>query len=152
MSTDDGVRTTEEPGETVERAVERLGWAFGSDETNHGGHAGAGGARADRLEQLLLQQASGPKEKPYLAAVPSGYAAETVVFDWLEFLMARGGYKSAVEALRYYRRIGWLTEEAERDLGEYLLGFPEPSESSETLGVDDHQQSLVYVAKLAGLY
>ena len=160
MSTDDG-RTSTEPGDPVERAAERLG---GLDVGHAGGpgeatrttkraETGAGASerpgRADRLEQLLVHQATAG-ERPYLETVPSGYAAESVVFDWLGFLVERAGYRETVEALRYYRSVGWLTERAEDQLTEYLRGFPDPP-AGESLDVDDHQQSLVFVAKLSSL-
>jgi hypothetical protein len=166
MSTDDG-RTATEPGDTVDRAAERLDRGMGGEWTENGrgadGRTGgpersagaalgdrlAGTGRADRLEQLLLHQ-SAAGDRPYLDGIPSGYAAESVVFDWLEFLVDRAGYRGTVDALRYYRSVGWLTERTEDRLTGYLRGFPEPA-TTESLGVEDHQQSLVYVAKLSSL-
>lgn len=161
MSTDDG-RATRESGDPVERAAERLG---GLNGTGSGGRTGGAvgetaatsegpepperAGRADRLEQLLVHQATAG-DRPYLERVPSGYAAESVVFDWLGFLVEQGGYRETVDALRYYRSVGWLTEQAEDQLTEYLRGFPD-SPAGESLDVDDHQQSLVYVAKLSSL-
>jgi hypothetical protein len=167
MSTDDGGTT--EPGDAVDRAAERLdrrrggAWTengHGADGQPGGGEPPAGAARgdrlaaggtgrADRLERLLLHQ-SAADERPYLDGLPSGYAAEHVVFDWLEFLVDRAGYRGTVGALRYYRSVGWLTERTEDRLTEYLRGFPEPA-TTEPLTVEDHQQSLVYVAKLSSL-
>ncbi|MFC7228251.1 flagella E [Salinirubellus salinus] len=172
MSTDDG-RTTSDPGDAVERAAARLGNELGgtwdheragarstTTDGETGQRAGAGpdasstgagerSGRADRLEQLLIHQATAG-QRPYLEAVPSGYAAESVVFDWLAFLVDRAGYRATLDALRYYRSVGWLTERAEDQLAEYLRGFPAPP-AGESLDVDDHQQSLVFVAKLASL-
>ena len=159
MSTDDG-RATRESGDPVERAAERLGGLHGTGAGGHGGPVeettATGGStpperagRADRLEQLLVHQATAG-DRPYLERVPSGYAAESVVFDWLGFLVEQAGYRETVDALRYYRSVGWLTERAEDQLTEYLRGFPDPP-AGESLDVDDHQQSLVYVAQLASL-
>lgn len=169
MSTDDG-RTTSEPGDAVERAAERLGRGLGGTwdhERTHAGTtrdpgertgdgpdgsitgAGERPGRADRLEQLLIHQATAG-ERPYLQTIPSGYAAESVVFDWLGFLVDRAGYRATLDALRYYRSVGWLTAEAEDQLTEYLRGFPAPP-TGESLDVEDHQQSLVFVAKLSSL-
>jgi archaellum component FlaD/FlaE len=159
MSTDD--RTTTESGEAVDRAAERLGRGRGSwDRGRAGGEADresradptdppTRAGRADRLEQLLLHQAASG-ERPYLDSIPAGYDAESVVFDWLDFLVGRGGYRATVDALRYYRSVGWLTERAEDQLTEYLRGFPD-TVTAASLGVEDHEQSLVYVAKLASL-
>jgi archaellum component FlaD/FlaE len=164
MSTDD--RRTTESGEAVDRAAERLDRRRGSwdraraGETDRDSPAAATdptartepparAGRADRLEQLLLHQAASG-ERPYLDSIPAGYDAESVVFDWLDFLVGRGGYRATVDALRYYRSVGWLTDRAEDQLLEYLRGFPDTA-TAESLGVEDHEQSLVYVAKLASL-
>ncbi|PSQ21726.1 flagella E [Halobacteriales archaeon QS_9_67_15] len=91
-------------------------------------------------------------EKPYLRGVPDTYAAEFVVFEWLEFLLMHAGYQGAAEALQYYESIDWITEDVAGQLNDYLLGIDEngSSEGSD-LDVDDHMLSLVYVAKLTGM-
>lgn len=107
--------------------------------------------RTNQLEQLFyLQSGAGGLEKPYLRSLPQSYAAERVVFDWLEFLVLRGGFKGAFEALRYYHTIGWITEEVAAELENYLVGLPDAPSGGE-FGVDDHQSSLVYLARLASL-
>ena len=107
--------------------------------------------RTNQLEQLFyLQSAAGGLEKPYLRSLPQSFAAERVVFDWLEFLVLRGGFRGAFEALRYYHTIGWITEEVATELENYLVGLPDAPSGGE-FGVDDHQSSLVYLARLASL-
>ncbi|QLH82807.1 FlaD/FlaE family flagellar protein [Halosimplex pelagicum] len=91
-------------------------------------------------------------EKPYLRSVPDTYAAEFVVFEWLEFLLMHAGYKGAADALGYYESIDWITEDVAGQLNDYLLGIDETgSNEGNDLDVDDHMLSLVYVAKLTGM-
>jgi flagellar protein FlaE len=109
--------------------------------------------RAGMYRELLpLLGSSDDLEKPYLRRIPDSYAAEFVVFEWLEFLLMHAGYKGATDAIHYYESIDWLTEDAASTLDDYLLGIDEgPSEDSSSLDVDDHMLSLVYIAKLVGM-
>jgi hypothetical protein len=110
--------------------------------------------RSNQLEQLFLHQSATIAEemtKPYLGSIPQKYAAERVIFDWLEFLVLKGGFKRTMDALRYYRTIDWITDEVESSLQDYLVGFSDEGTGSHDLDVDDHQLSLVYVARLASM-
>jgi flagellar protein FlaE len=109
---------------------------------------------SDRYRTLLmLQSATGDDDsKPYLDGVPASHAAEATVFEWLEFLVNRAGFRGAMEALRYYRNIEWVTETAMYDLEEYLFGFSDAeSDRYGELTADDHRESLVYLAELNAL-
>ena len=105
------------------------------------------------LEHLLVQEtaASGELSKPYLTGLPDAYAAERLLFDWLEFLVLKGGFKRAMDALRYYRTVGWVTDEVEADLRDYLVGFSGEVSDADAYDVDDHHLSLVYIARLAAM-
>jgi archaellum component FlaD/FlaE len=110
--------------------------------------------RSNQLEQLFLHQSAMVAEemtKPYLGSLPQKYAAERVIFDWLEFLVLKGGFKRTMDALRYYRTIQWITPDVEDALQDYLVGFTEDGQGSHELDVDDHQLSLLYVARLASM-
>lgn len=109
--------------------------------------------RANQLEQLFFHQSSigDDLEKPFVRSVPNEYAAERVVFDWLEFLLLKGGFKRAMDALDYYRTIGWLSPRAAAELREYLVGFSADVDDTHDLDLEDHHLSLVYVAKLASM-
>lgn len=103
-------------------------------------------------ELLLLQSGSGGPdlEKPYLDAMPATVEGEVEVFEWLEFLAEKGGFKRTYDALRHYRSLGWITEPVEQRLRDYLSGVPEP-DSAETRDFDqrDHLLSLIYIGRLA---
>lgn len=122
---------------------------IGPEQAN--GHDGDAGANADRLQSLFLAQAGRDGGRATLAAIPDHYAAEIVVFDWLGFLLARGGFKGAMEAIRYYRTAGWYDEGVEDHLLEYLRGLPADDTGGRRLSVTDHQDSLVYLSRLAAL-
>jgi archaellum component FlaD/FlaE len=110
--------------------------------------------RSNQLEQLFLHQSAMVGEqmtKPYLGDIPQKYAAERVIFDWLEFLVFKGGFKRAMDALRYYRTIDWITADVEASLQDYLVGFSDEGAGRSELDVDDHQLSLLYVARLASM-
>ncbi|MFB6083859.1 MAG: FlaD/FlaE family flagellar protein [Halorientalis sp.] len=102
-------------------------------------------------ELLPLEAGVDDLEKPYLDGLPESYAAEYVVFEWLEFLLSNFGYQGTNEALQYYESIGWLTEDAEAALNDYLLGLESPSEEPRGGTVDDHKLSLVYIARLVSM-
>ena len=105
--------------------------------------------RAGLYRELLPFLSGEDHEKPYLDTLPETYAAEFVIFEWLEFLLMHSGYQGADEALAYYESIDWLTEAVRSDLSDYLLGIDESATNEgNDLSVDDHLLSLVYVAKL----
>lgn len=103
-------------------------------------------------ELFLLERATGEDglEKPYLASLPQSYAAELVIFEWLEFLVDRTGFRRTLDVLRYYRSIDWLTDETETRLREYLQSFDDGG-SDDGLDRSDHMLSLVYIARLAAM-
>ncbi|WP_425604193.1 FlaD/FlaE family flagellar protein [Halobellus salinisoli] len=109
--------------------------------------------RENQLEQLLVHETAAADRlaKPYLSSLPDAYAAERLVFDWLEFLVLNGGYKRTMDALRYYHTVEWLTEDVEAELQDYLVGFSGEVSSTREYDVDDHHLSLVYIARLASM-
>jgi flagellar protein FlaE len=116
---------------------------------------GAGEALDDARERELLRldAATGEMERPYLPRLPEALAAEHAVFEWLDFLTRKAGFKRALRALEYYRSIGWIGEAAEDRLREYLVGMDvdRPRGEEGRLAVDDHLLSLVYVGRLASM-
>lgn len=119
------------------------GGAFGRD----------GGTEASQSRELfLLERAStdGSMEKPYLSSFPRSYAAEMVVFEWLEFLLDQAGFRETLDVLRYYRSIDWITADVERRLREYLQSF-DAGRGRGRLSRTEHLQSLVFIARLAAM-
>ncbi|WP_244605596.1 FlaD/FlaE family flagellar protein [Halorussus marinus] len=99
---------------------------------------------------------SGLDSKPYLAELPSGYVADLVVMEWLEFLVTEFGPEDAVRTITYYGDIGWVSESVEEELLAYVGGFADveevdPDETGPaTLAIDDHIQSLTFLSQLTG--
>lgn len=116
------------------------------------GNAAAGSSFRAGLYRELLPFLGDGAEKPYLRSLPDTYAAEFVVFEWLEFLLMHSGYHGAEDALEYYESVEWITESVRADLADYLLGIDESATNDgNELTVDDHMLSLVYVAKLRSM-
>lgn len=123
-----------------------------------GGNGGFGGLSGDESssghyrELFLLQQSAGTGDltRPYLDSLPRSYAAEVLVFEWLEFLVDRVGFRRSIDALRYYRSIEWITDQVEAGLREYLTSFDETGADA-NLERSDHLTSLVYIARLAAM-
>lgn len=92
------------------------------------------------------------RQKPYLGAVPDSRAAASLVDRWIERLVERAGFDGAVEALSYYRAMGWITEAVEADLQDYLLAAGHhPGGSLADLDRDAHVDSLARIIALAQL-
>jgi flagellar protein FlaE len=124
---------------------------MGLEDADEEGMAGSS-FRSGLYRELLPFLSGESHEKPYLGALPETYAAEFVVFEWLEFLLMHSGYKGADEALAYYESIDWITEAVQADLSDYLLGIDETATNDgNNLSVDDHMLSLVYIAKLTSM-
>lgn len=118
--------------------------------------------RMSQQRELLMQQtmdlaAGNPTEKPYLGHLPDRYAAEVTVFEWLDVLINKAGFKNTGDALNYYVNVEWITEDVKDQLRAYMHGFsqvdafdpddPGPLE----LGIEDHVLSLVYIARLSAM-
>ena len=122
--------------------------AFEDEETD----AAAGSSFRAGLYRELLPFLGDGVDKPYLTSLPETYAAEFVVFEWLEFLLMHSGYQGANDALDYYESIDWITESVQADMADYLLCIDESgTNDANDLDVDDHMLSLVYVAKLQSM-
>ncbi len=132
---------------------------FGLDGANHeiglGGPTGAEEVlESGQYRELFLLQSTigdGSLEKPYLEGLPDAYAAEILVFEWLEFLLAKSGFKRTLDVLQYYRSIEWITDGVAEQLREYLTGLEEPNGESGELTRADHMLSLVYIARIAAV-
>lgn len=90
------------------------------------------------------------RQKPYLSRLPDDERGRHVVREWLQGLVDQAGSGAAVEALSYYESLGWLSEASREHLEEFTGGLTaaEPPDTR-SLDVDDHRESLLYVARLA---
>jgi len=126
------------------------------------------GSSADefRFEKVLLPTdgehatdlSTDELEKPYLEALPDGYAADAVVLEWLDWLVSAADGETAARAIGYYESIDWLTDDVQAELLGYLDGLGEPGAIDEStpvgeppaaLDLQDHLRSLQYVTELA---
>ncbi|WP_170964399.1 FlaD/FlaE family flagellar protein [Natronomonas salsuginis] len=99
----------------------------------------------------LLAELSGPAvSKPYLDRLPDAYTAQLEIFEWLEWMLAATGHDGTLTALAYYESIGWLSERSREALEDVVAGLSAPQATGQTLSIDDHRESLVHVARLAG--
>jgi len=119
-------------------------------------HETAEAVRSGQLKQLLFMHSSASEqrlERPYLESMPGKYAAEITLFEWLEFLLERGGVKRSLQALDYYENVGWIGEEASEKLRNHVRGFAGPADEEKhtDLEMADHVLSLVFIARLASM-
>lgn len=108
-----------------------------------------------QLKELILLEAgtdSEDLERPYLETVPSQYAARLTLFEWLQFVLDRGGLQETLSAIDYYVDIGWISEAAAESLEDHVRVFQEAAANGDrSLETADHLVSLVYVARLASM-
>ena len=112
--------------------------------------------RSNHLKELLLLKGGADVEdlrRPYLDSLPTTYAARVTLFEWLDFLLRRGGVKRTLEALEYYVEVGWISESVGNNLRDHVRAFdPLPAGTeTEPMKMEDHVLSLVYVARLASM-
>ncbi|WP_251341722.1 FlaD/FlaE family flagellar protein [Haloplanus halophilus] len=101
---------------------------------------------------VTMEGREGPRERPYLPALPASLTAEALIFEWLEFLVLQAGRESVADALDFYASVGWLGGDAAEALHAYLPGIDDArANAANDLDADDHRVSLHYVARLATL-
>jgi archaellum component FlaD/FlaE len=107
--------------------------------------------KSERIDiDFLAQRADGSASKPYLEELPGAYSAQLEIFEWLDLLVSKAGHEGAISALEYYESIEWLSAESRVELEEFVNGLTAAGSGSGSLGISDHRESLVYVARLAG--
>lgn len=119
----------------------------------NGGHTADNVVRRAQYRELLEREAMADAvERPYLTAIPDAFSGEVIVFDWLEYLYRKAGFRGTVRALGFYRSIGWISSDLHDRLEAYLQGF-EGAEPGEGASLDraDHLLSLIYIARLAAM-
>lgn len=145
-SDDDHAESSEEPVEADLRDVVQP--ALEDDEGTDAGGNGTPDTKPSASNGGSLDS------KPYLETLPAGYVAETVVLEWLEFLVDEAGIDGAARTVAYYESIEWVSADAADGLRAFLRGFgadvdvaddPEPESP---LSVTHHDVSLQYVGRI----
>ena len=123
------------------------------DELRRGGGADPDGiVQTTQYGELAeLEARMDDLHRPYLLELPETYQAEIRVFDWLEYLHEKAGFRGTLEAIRFYRSLGWLGADVEDRLEEYLRSFDGASDEPVALDTGDHRLSLVCIARLASM-
>ncbi len=118
-----------------------------------GAHAESSTAAAPRgapnAAAFLAELSAAGVSKPYLDRLPDAYTAQLEVFEWLEVLFQRADREKAIAALEYYESIGWLSERSREELIDVASGLSVSGPAGGSLGINDHRESLLYVARLA---
>ncbi|MFW5924218.1 MAG: FlaD/FlaE family flagellar protein [archaeon] len=95
-------------------------------------------------------------EGPYLERPPDGYLADVVLLEWLDFLVDSYDARTAVRAVNYYERIGWIGEPMRDHCVEMIVGITDAEYvyrdefGTTDISMADHRKSLGYVEELAG--
>lgn len=100
-------------------------------------------------DTFLAELSGSNLTKPYLERLPDAYSAQLEVFEWLDEMLSRAGHEATVSALEYYEAIGWLSEGSREELEDITAGLSTPDTIGSRLDIDDHRESLLYVARLA---
>jgi len=122
-------------------------WAERRDRADSAAEFGPGAA--PNAAAFLAELSAAGVSKPYLDRLPDAYTAQLEVFEWLEGLLERAGHDGTISALEYYESIGWLSQRSHEELVDVASGLPAATPGEGPLDVDDHRESLVYVARLA---
>lgn len=104
--------------------------------------------------------------KPYLDELPVSSDGQEASLQWAQYLGATFGASGALDALRYYERVGWISDAVRRQMTTYLRGlsldeihnkkYDEPATLGEPLGTltgtpfAAHAKSLRYIAMVDG--
>lgn len=107
-----------------------------------------------------------PPEKPYLAELGHEDGGAEAAVEWARYLGTTFGASGALNALRYYERLDWITPGVRREMERHLQGLPvatlhtkkydDPATLSGPLDAlsgtafGAHARSLRYVAIIAG--
>lgn len=102
--------------------------------------------------------------KPYIGSDDIEAGAGDAAIEWMSYLSTTFGTGGALQALHYYERLGWLSDDARERLTGYLRGLDTATlhnkthDEPETLdgplamfsgtAFSSHARSLVYIARI----
>lgn len=112
------------------------------------GEAGSIGEEP-RKSAITSPSSAGGIGKPYLTALPPDPTDNTLVMEWLEYLLQHAQYREVMRAIEYYETINWVTEDVADDLQGMVCCFDDIDGSNSSLTIDNHKQSLQYISQLA---
>ncbi len=111
--------------------------------------AAADGTESETAAASTTDEASATDGgKPYLAALPDGFAGDLIVVEWLEYLLQEAGHREAARAIDYYETIDWIDADVADELQEVLRGFDDVGGGEGGLTIDHHTRSLQYISEL----
>jgi archaellum component FlaD/FlaE len=91
---------------------------------------------------------------PYLERMPTGYAGDLIVLEWLTDLVSEAGPQETRGALSYYASVGWISDAVERELRTVVDGIADTEaaqrEGDGEIGVEEHRRSIATIDRLAG--
>lgn len=88
-------------------------------------------------------------KKPYLERIPDGYDAELAVMEWIESLITTAGREATLDALAYYRSIGWVASAVHSTLEEHANTIAQSAvQGDRQLTMEDHRRSLRAIARI----
>ncbi|AKH97836.1 FlaD/FlaE family flagellar protein [Halanaeroarchaeum sulfurireducens] len=93
---------------------------------------------------------------PSVERPPDGYLADVVMLEWLDFLVDSYDARTAVRAINYYERIGWIGEPMRDHCVDLVMGITDAEYvyrdefGTTDITMTDHRRSLRYVEELAG--
>lgn len=103
-------------------------------------------------EPSRLSTGSGDPELIPLDQLPNSFTGQMAILDWLEELLSVCSHEEAINAMDYYRSIGWLSDESYEQLQNYIGGLESATPADpEPLGIEHHRESLRHIAALTRL-
>ena len=116
------------------------------------------------ISRQLETMNSLPAHHPYLETIHTSPTSTLAALEWAQYLGTTFGARGALEALRYYQDLGWISEPVRSTMVEHLAGLSlsELHASGGAVGVSDtvasladspfapHLGSLWHIATVAG--
>lgn len=112
-------------------------------------------------------EAGGPRRSasPYLSSLDGDATQSVTVMEWARYLADAFGSEGAVDALRYYEDVNWISEDVRRTMVDYVRGLSldelatdgdpdvsldESIRNLEGTPFEKHAKSVEYVAAIGG--
>jgi len=111
---------------------------------------------ADTKEPQLIDISDDLKTILPLKSIKNDLYSLVTVLNWIKYLVEKAGGKGAIDIFRSYMMLGWITPEINQMMVKYINGMTGEIDVSGTEKkyvptMDDHMNSLFFIAKLKGI-